>query len=286
MTGAISLQRIPDLISLAAFVGVVLLAPLYLSQRRDILRLRALREFDPDHPAKDFRASEALLDRAEVELEQVLVETGQFPAVAYREPATDPGQMTPLPPSERLDTGAMRAPSGYPTTSERPALEQLTMERDALLPHPRWRHFAARVTQPRVLAVVGLAAVAIGVGALFASGALLGGGNEAGAPPAKPGAISPGDITVSVLNGTSTPGLAGRVSDDVKASGFNLGNITNSRRPFQQTVVMFSPGEEKAANKVARVLGVTPVQPIDADTRAVAPQADVVVIAGADRAGP
>ncbi len=281
-----SLHRIPDLISLAAFVGAILLLPLYLSQRRDVLRLRALREHAPDHPAKDIAASEALLDRAEVELEQVLVATGQFPAVALREPTTDPGQITPLPPGERLQTGTMRVPAGVSPTSERPALEQLTMEREALLPHPRWRHFAVRVTQPRVLAVVGLAAVAIGVGALVASGALLGGGNEAGARNAKPGAIAPADISVAVLNGTSTPGLAGREADNVTSSGFKLDTVTDTRKPYQQTVVMFGPGQQAAAGKVAHVLGVTPVQPIDAETRGLAPQADVVVIAGADRAKP
>jgi hypothetical protein len=66
MTASVSLSRIPDLISLAALVGAVLLLPLYLSQRRDVLRLRQLREHAPDHPAKDIAASEALLDRAEV----------------------------------------------------------------------------------------------------------------------------------------------------------------------------------------------------------------------------
>jgi len=280
------LHRIPDYVSLAAFIGVALLAPLYYSQRRDVIRLRALREYVPDHPSRDMAASERLLDRAEVELEEVLTATGQFQAVAPREPSTDPGQLTPLPPGERLETGAIRVAPGLPATSERPALERLTMEREALLPHPRWRHFAARVTQPRALAVLGLVAVAIGVGALFASGALLGGGNQVQPPTPKPGAIAPGDISVAVLNGTSTPGLAGRVGDDVTSSGFKLDTVTNSRKSFQQTVVMFGPGEEPAANKVAHVLGVTPVQPIDAETRALAPSADVVVIAGADRAKP
>ena len=278
-----TLHRIPDLVSLAALVGLILLTPLYFSQRRDVIRLRSLREAAPDHPAKDIAASEALLDRAEVELEQVLVATGQFTAVSPRAPETDSGQLTPLPPGERLETGPIHAPAALPT-GERPALTQLTMEREALLPHPRWRHFVTRFSQPRVLAIVGLAGVAIGVGALFASGVLLGGGNTTSAPAAKPGAIAPGDIEVAVLNGTSIPGLAGKVGDDVTASGFKLGPITNTRRPFQQTVVMFGPGEERAANQVAHVLGVTPVQPIDAETRGLAPQADVVVIAGSDRA--
>ena len=156
------------------------------------------------------------------------------------------------------------------------------MEREALAPHPRWRHFAARVSQPRILALLALAALAIGVAGLFASGKLLP-GNEPGNVSPKPGAIVPGDINVAVLNGTSIPGLAGRVGDDVQRSGFQLGSVTNSRKQYQQTVVMFGQGQQKAATRVAHVLGVTPVQPIDAQTRSLAPNANVVVIAGVDR---
>ncbi len=282
-----TIHRIPEVLSLAAFVGVLLLIPLYLSQRRDVLRLRSLRENSPDHPVKDIAASEVLLDRAELELEQILTETGQFTAVGPREPSTDPGRLTPLPPGERVATGPVTGVSRPVThTGERPALEQLTMEREALLPHPRWRHFAARVTQPRVLAVVGLAAVALGVAGLFASGQILGGGNEVGSKPERAGALAPADISVAVLNATSTPGLAGHVGDDVDHSGFKLDAVGDSRKQFSQSVVMFSPGQKKAAQKVAHVLGITPVQPIDSDTRAQAPDADVVVIAGSDRAKP
>ena len=159
------------------------------------------------------------------------------------------------------------------------------MERDALAPHPRWRRFVARVSQPRVLAMLALAAVAIGAGALFASGKLLP-GNEPAHVATRPGAIVPADVNVAVLNGTSIPGLAGNVADDVQRSGFQLGSVTNSRKQYQQTVVMFGQGQQKAATRVAHVLGVTPVQPIDAQTRSLAPNANVVVIAGVDRAKP
>jgi hypothetical protein len=281
------ISDIPDYVSLAALGGTALLTPLYLSTHRDVVRLRELRGRDPDHPQRDVAASEALLDRAELELEEVFAELGRTTgeATAVTPPATgESGQVAPIPPTERLGTGLTPIPpSGGTTTSDRPALEQVTMERAALAPHPRWRRFVTRVTQPRVLAVLALAAVAIGIAGLFASGKLLP-GNEPGKVETKPGAIAPADVSVSVLNGTAIPGLAGRVGDDVQRSGFELGSVTNSHKQYQQTVVMFGKGQERAATRVAHVLGVTPVQPIDSGTRELAPNADVVVIAGLDRA--
>jgi len=275
------ISDIPNYVSAAALCGTALLTPLYLSQHRDVVRLRELREREPDHPLRDLAASEALMDRAEAALEEILAEAGA-PATGESGELTKPA---PIPPSERLATGVTPVPAGRVTTSDRPALEQLTMEREALAPHPRWRHFAARVSQPRVLAFLALAAVAIGVAALFASGKLLP-GNEPGAVSPKPGAIIPADVNVSVLNGTAIPGLAGRVGDDVQRSGFQLGSVSNSRKQYQQTVVMYSQGQQRAATRVANVLGVTPLQPIDSQTRSLAPNADVVVIAGVDRANP
>jgi LytR cell envelope-related transcriptional attenuator len=274
------ISDIPDYLSAAALCGTALLTPLYLSQHRDVVRLRELKEREPDHPVRDLAASEALMDRAEAELEDTLAEAG----LATGE-AGELIQPTPIPLSERVGTGLTPIPPPTRITSERPALEQLTMEREALAPHPRWRRFAARISQPRILALLALAALAIGVAALFASGKLLP-GNEPGKVSPKPGAIVPADVNVAVLNGTSRPGLAGRVGDDVQRSGFQLGSVTNSRKQYQQTVVMYGQGQQEAATRVARVLGVRPVQPIDAQTRSLAPNADVVVIAGVDRAKP
>ena len=66
------LDQIPDYVSLAALGGTALLTPLYLSQHRDVVRLRQLKEHEPEHPARDIAASEVLLDRAEAELEEIL----------------------------------------------------------------------------------------------------------------------------------------------------------------------------------------------------------------------
>jgi LytR cell envelope-related transcriptional attenuator len=246
---------LPAFASLAALASLALLGSLYVSQRRDLQRLRTWMERDPSHPGSDLAASEALLDRAETELEAVL---GTPEPAADAEPA--------------------------PVTSERPALERITMEREALQPHPRWRRLVRQVTQPRVLGIIGILAVVLGLLAIFGSERLLT-GQESGHEP-KPGAVVPGSVTVAVLNGTSVPGLGAKVADDVTVNGFKLGMVTNSRGQFDQTVVMYEPGEQRAARRVAHDLGVQPVQSIDRQTERLAGNADVVVIAGADRAKP
>jgi hypothetical protein len=276
---------LPSYVSLAATAAVVLLLPLYFSQRRDLQRLRAWMTRDPGHPAADLVGSEALLDRAETELEAVLgveaagaaVEEGgeaapEAPPAAEVAPAhpTPATPVTPLPPAQRV-------------SHERPALERITMERAALEPHPRWRRFAGRIGQTRVLAVVALVAVVLGLVGIFGSESLLRGTEQAKHGP-KPGAIVPGDVEVAVLNATSVPGLAAKVGDDVRVNGFKLGTVSNSRRQFDQTVVMYEPHEKRAAEKVAHDLGVQPVQPIDQQAEQASGGADVVVIAGADRA--
>jgi hypothetical protein len=252
------LKPIGSLAALAAALGFSLLLPLFFSQRRDLLRLRACMGDSPRHPAEDLAASEAMLDRAEAELEALQ----EAEARASLVPAGG------LSPAERV-------------TGDRPALERITMEREALAPHPRWRHFTARFTQPRTLAIVAVAAALLGVAAVVGSDELLSvGGTDEG----RHGAVVPADVDVAVLNGTSIPGLAVKVGDDVKANEFKLGKVAESPRPYQQTVVMFAPGQQRAARRVAHDLGVKPLQPIDAATTKLVPDADVVVIAGEDRA--
>jgi LytR cell envelope-related transcriptional attenuator len=265
-------NRIPDYVSLAACIGFLFLLTLYLSQRRDLVRLEQWMAAAPGHPAEDLARSEALLDRAEAELEEILgVEAPQ-------EPPLEPTAVAPPAVGE-----AARAAARQPTTSERPALEQITSEREALLPHPRWHRFWGWAGQPRVLALIAVGAVILGVAGIFGSDRLLNSDGETTTTP-KPGAINPQDVTVAVLNGTSTPALAAKVSTDVKVNDFRLGNIGNTRKEYDQTVVMYEKGQKRAAERVARSLGVKPVQPIDAQTQREAGGADVVVIAGKDRA--
>jgi hypothetical protein len=139
------------------------------------------------------------------------------------------------------------------------------------------------VGQPRVLALIAIGAVILGIGGIFGSERLLNdnGGTTA---PRKPGAIVPQSVSVAVLNGTSVRGLAAKVASDVQVNDFSLGEVGSTRKEYDQTVVMYESGQKKEAGKVARALGVKPVQPIDAATQREAGGADVAVIAGKDRA--
>ena len=253
-------------IALGALLGLLLLLPLYLSQRRDIKRLRRFMENDPDYASEDLGASEERLDAAEAELEEVTGAT----AVSMPDGGTTP---------------AGEVPAATRVTHERPALERITMERAALQPHPRWRRFVGRLTQPRVLVAIGATALLLGAAAIFVSQALL---SDDERPAEQVGRIIPADVNVAVFNGTSINGLAGKVADDVEAAGYNVVAITNTQPGFAKTEVHYEKGQKATAIKVAKDLGVNVAEELDRDLRQEAEAAseepvDVVVIAGEDR---
>lgn len=255
-------DRFGGYVALAACVTLILVLSLYLSQRRDLHRLRVWMLREPEHPAADLAGSELLLDRAEAELEELL-----------GEPEPEPG----ITPSAPLSAAAR-------VTHERPALERITMERAALAPHPRWRRFTGRATQPRVLIALAVIALLLAGAGIFVSEQLLS-DNEAGRP-ASTGAVDPASVTVAVLNGTSVNGLAGKVGSDLESAGYELGAITSTAPGLAQTTVLYADREKRAAQKVAKELGLEPaaVTPVDRESRRLAGNADVVVIAGEDRA--
>lgn len=98
-------------------------------------------------------------------------------------------------------------------------------------------------------------------------------------------------ITVAVLNGTTTAGLASTIASDLAADGFLQGAVTNaSDQQRSVTVVSYFGGHEREAQEVAKALDVPAdaVQPIDPDTEQACGQggtctATVVVTVGADR---
>jgi hypothetical protein len=97
--------------------------------------------------------------------------------------------------------------------------------------------------------------------------------------------VQRGTTTVAVLNGTTTPGLAATVSDQLSRGGFKRGNVTNAADQQQsQTAVLYAPGFKSAADEVASLLKLRSVQPIDPGTQAIAgSDAQVVVTVGTDR---
>jgi hypothetical protein len=271
-------SEVTSVVAAASVIGIFLLLPLYLSQRRDVHRLRDWMNANPGHPSEDLVLSERRLDVAERDLARAYADRGEpvpgtmeFEAVKAATAVKEPGKAEPadLPLEESL------------LTSERPALAQVTMERSALEPHPRWKRFAARVTQTRWLAVIALVALGLGVGGIVVVDRVLRDGDDDG------GALTePGGIEVAVLNTTTASGIAGRVAGDIEDSGFLRGQVGNIERNTDQTIVMYAPDQKRAATRVARILDDVAVQQIDREVQTAAGGADVVVILGQDRVAP
>jgi hypothetical protein len=117
----------------------------------------------------------------------------------------------------------------------------------------------------------------------------LGPASQTTKPRTKPKSTAPsvqrGGTTVAVLNGTTTPGLAATVSDQLSRGGFKRGNVTNAADQQQSTTaVLYAPGYKGAADEIAQLLKLKSVQPIDAGTQAIAgSDAHIVVMVGTDR---
>jgi hypothetical protein len=99
-------------------------------------------------------------------------------------------------------------------------------------------------------------------------------------------AVRRSDTEVVVLNGTSTTGLAHRVSGELSQHGFSRATALNGHPPGanQVTVVEYANGHKAEAQSVARTLGVSQAQPIEGTVSSLAGSATVVVIVGLDKA--
>jgi hypothetical protein len=98
-------------------------------------------------------------------------------------------------------------------------------------------------------------------------------------------ALQPRNVTVAVLNGTTVPGLAATLREQIAAAGFRRGIIdVYSDQQLASSVVQYAPGYQSAAKDVSNRLGISRREPIAADSRALVADATVIVIAGADKA--
>jgi hypothetical protein len=163
-------------------------------------------------------------------------------------------------------------------TADRPALERITAERAALTEPSLWRRVLAR--GPRHPLVLSAAALVIAVVIVAAAALLLG---DPDGESAQRAGLERSEVEVVVLNGSSQPGLAQRVADSIGAAEFSVAG-TGPTGSSQQTVVLFERQRRREANAVARALNVKVIQPFNQEARAAAAGADVVVIAGEDRA--
>jgi len=184
---------------------------------------------------------------------------------------------------KRLREWAGRTPQG----SGRAAV---TSGRSSVAPQPvrrppAWYRWI--VTRYVAVALVGL--LVLGSAAAYGVTQLTGGGDNSGNGLHKPepggAAVKPGSVTVAVLNGTTVPGLAAALRDRISAAGFKKGTINDfSDQQLAESVVEYAPGRQAEAKAVSRRLGISRREPVTARSRALAGDATVIVVAGADKA--
>jgi LytR cell envelope-related transcriptional attenuator len=99
-------------------------------------------------------------------------------------------------------------------------------------------------------------------------------------------ATNPSELTVAVLNGTSTNGLAHHLADDLQQSGYKRAEASSAvpSGTHATTVVQYTTGHRVDGQAVAKALDVTRVQPMEGSTASLVSHATVIVVAGADQA--
>lgn len=243
------IERVGVFLGLAAFLGLAVLVLLYFQQARDVRRLRDWAGRAPERAAA---AAEQVAQPA----------AGQASEADQAAPAAEK-----LPLRDRLLARLPQRLGGLP------------------------ERLGERLPERRYLAVIAAGVLLVAAGVAVAVFDVLGGGEEGRGGK---GAIPPAKIEVSVLNGTAVagspgvPGLAERVSKDVKGAGYELGAVSDTETTFAESVVMYEPGHEPEARRVAgdlsKPLGQTPVQKMTAEVRDRVDGASVALIVGQDDA--
>ena len=249
------LEQIGAFAGLAAFIGLALLAMLAFSQARDIRRLREWAGSAPERDAERKDSTSAVAAKRAEELRELeQSRTAEREALDQRE--------------ERRQ----RREAGLPELTRRERLSE------------SFSGFGARLAEPRALVAIFVLVLVLAGGAAYVVTQSSDNADGKGGQGKSAAALKPGEIEVTVLNGTAVPGLAATYGDKVEGKGFQLGAVTNSARSFTESVVMFKRGHAPEARRVASVLGISDVRLISADIASVAAGAPVVVIVGEDNA--
>ena len=206
-------------------------------------------------------------------------------------PATGPGSATPA--ARPKPPPVLPARPAPPVRS--PAAASSTAQSTAVLParsaRLRDRARGGRDSgglSPRYIALIVAGVIVIGGGVAFGI-SQLGGDDESTAPAgdaqeAPQAPVNPSTVTVSVLNGTTVPGLAAQIGDEVESAGFQRGNVANALdQQRTSSVVLYAEGADREAKLVARKLGINAVEPVDPDSQALGGVASVIVLVGADQ---
>jgi LytR cell envelope-related transcriptional attenuator len=93
-------------------------------------------------------------------------------------------------------------------------------------------------------------------------------------------------VAVAVLNGTTVPGLAATIMDQVESAGFQGGTIANflPNQQLGESVVQYAPGHEREAAAVGRELEISQREQANPSSQELAGDVTVIVLVGADKA--
>ena len=250
------IEQIGAFAGFAAFLGLAVLALLSFTHGRDIRRLREWAGSAPERDAERKEQTSTIAAQRAEELRALQeARTAEHRAVSSRE--------------ERR----RRREEGLPEGSRGERLRS------------RFPGFGEIAANPLALVALFLIlVVVVGGGAylLLSGGESDGSGGQGSRQAAA--RIKPGEIEVSVLNGTAVPGLAATFGDEVEEKGFELGAVTNSSASFSESVVMFKRGHKPEASKVAKQLKIKKVQLMNGEIESVSAGAPVAVVVGEDNA--
>jgi hypothetical protein len=249
-----AIEQIGAFAGLAAFLGLAVLALLSFTHGRDIRRLRDWAGSAPERDADRKEQTTTIAAQRAEELRALEeARTAEQEAISSRE--------------ERR----RRREEGLPEQTWRERLRS------------RFSGAGETASRPSTLIALFIVVLAIVGGAAYL---LLGGSDDDGGSNAKQAAakVKPGEVEVTILNGTAVPGLAASFGDKVEGKGFRLGAVTNSSSSFAESVVMFRRGHKPEARMVGRQLNIPKTQLMSGEIESVSAGADVAVIVGEDNA--
>jgi hypothetical protein len=300
------IQEIGSYAGLAAIPGLAILSALLFSQARDVRRLREWAGRAPERAGTQAQQQAGRVVAAPAarppgaQAAPQPVRTGAA-AAASGAPASSGGTATAAPPR----TGAPTTPGGPKPIAPRIPASTAAGQTSILGPAggppqaPWYRRLADRLPAGRYIAIILVGIAVVGGGVAFGITQLSkddsAGGTEKAAKSdgagskkaeeAKPAPVKPGDVSVTVLNGTVVTGLAHNIGTRLSSEGFQLENqLTATEGGVAESVVLFKPGANREAQLVAKELDISQIEPADSNATAQGGNAEVIVLVGADLA--
>jgi hypothetical protein len=92
---------------------------------------------------------------------------------------------------------------------------------------------------------------------------------EASEAPIAAGGVTPGDVTIQVLDatGTGTKTAGNKVADQLRAAGYQVIVVNSASKVYTETTVFWSEGQEAAGRQVAAAFGFPDAMPTPVEAR-------------------